>query len=158
MTPFAARALDRGFAGALVTLARHARPSMTPPAGVEAIEAERVELERLLLEIFRARINEQPLQDEGEREERLRSIQNRIGDLLDSWRAILDDYRADGVPMQYQRYEAATRRPLLREMLDTDFESAHHRKFRANRSLRDVEPQVNLFLRDLSSRLSRNDG
>ena len=154
VTPFAARALDRGFAGALVTLARHARPAMTPPAGVEAIESERVELERLLLEVFRARINEQPLQDEAEREERLRSIQNRVGDLLDSWRAILDDYRADGVPMQYQRYEVATRRPLLREMLDTDFESAHHRKFRANRSLRDVEPQVNLFLQDLSSRLS----
>ena len=106
-----------------------------------------------MLGVFRARINE-PLQDEAEREERLRSIQNRIGDLLDSWRAILDDYRADGVPMQYQRYEAATRRPLLREMLDTDFESAHHKKFRANRSLRDVEPQVNLFLQDLSSRIS----
>ena len=158
VTPFAARALDRGFAGALVTLARHARPAMTPAAGVEVIEAERVELERLLLEVFRARINEQPLQDEAEREERLRSVRNRIGDLLDSWRAILDDYRADGVAMQYQRYEAATRRPLLREMLDTDFESAHHKKFRANRSLRDVEPQVNLFVQDLSSRLSRNDG
>ena len=157
VTPFAARALDRGFAGALVTLARHARPAMTPPAGVEAIAAERVELERLLLEVFRARINEQPLQDEAEREERLRSIQNRVGDLLDSWRAILDDYRADGVTMQYQRHEVRTRRPLLREMLDTDFESTHHRKFRANRSLRDVEPQVNLFLQDLSSRLSRND-
>ena len=153
VTPFAARALDRGFPGALVTLARHARAAMTPPAGVEAIETERVALERLLLEVFRARINEQPLQDEAERAARLRSVQNRIGDLLDSWRAILDDYRADGVPMQYQRYEAATRKPLLREMLDTDFESAHHRKFRANRSLRDVEPQVNLFLRDLSSRL-----
>ena len=157
VTPFAARALDRGFAGALVTLARHARPAMTPPAGVEAIAAERVELERLLLEVFRARINEQPLQDEAEREERLRSIQNRVGDLLDSWRAILDDYRADGVTMQYQKHEVRTRRPLLREMLDTDFESAHHMKFRANRSLRDVEPQVNLFLQDLSSRLSRND-
>ena len=37
-----------------------------------------------------------------------------------------------------------------REMLDKDFESEHHRKFRVNRSLRDVEPQVNLFLKDLS--------
>ena len=154
VTPFAARALDRGFAGALVTLARHARRSMTPPAGVEAIEAERVELERLLLEVFRARINEQPLQDDDEREERLRSIQNRVGDLLDSWRAILDDYHADGVQMQYQKHEVRTRRPLLREMLDTDFESPHHKKFRVNRSLRDVEPQVNLFLQDLSSRIS----
>ena len=35
-------------------------------------------------------------------------------------------------------------------MLDTDFESEHHRKFRVNRSLRDVEPEVNLFLKDLS--------
>jgi hypothetical protein len=35
-------------------------------------------------------------------------------------------------------------------MLDTEFESEHHRKFRANRSLRDVEPEVNLFLKDLS--------
>ena len=87
----------------------------------------------------------------------LRSVQNRIGDLLDSWRAIRDDYRADGVTMQYQKHEVRTRKPLLREMLDSDFESAHHRKFRANRSLRDVEPQVNLFVQDLSSRLSRND-
>ena len=35
-------------------------------------------------------------------------------------------------------------------MLDTVFDSEHHRKFRANRSLRDVEPEVNLFLKDLS--------
>jgi hypothetical protein len=35
-------------------------------------------------------------------------------------------------------------------MLDKDFESDHHRKFRVNRSLRDVEPEVNLFLKDLS--------
>ena len=157
VTPFAARALDRGFPGALVTLARHARPAMTPAAGVEEIESERVELERLLLDVFRARVNEQPLQDEAERAERLRSIQDRVGDLLDSWRAIRDDYRADGVMMQYQKHEVRTRRPLLREMLDTDFESAHHRKFRVNRSLRDVEPQVNLFVQDLSSRLSGND-
>jgi len=52
--------------------------------------------------------------------------------------------------MQYQKYELKQPRPLLREMLDRDFESENHRKFRANRSLRDVEPEVNLFLRDLS--------
>ena len=158
VTPFAARALDRGFAGALVALARHARPAMTPPEGVEGIEAERAVLEGLLLDAFRARIDEQPFGDDAERAERLRSVRDRIGDLFDSWRAIHDEYRRDGVPMQYQRYEASARKPLLREMLDTDFESPHHRKFRANRSLRDVEPQVNLFLRDLSSRLGGDGG
>ncbi len=33
-------------------------------------------------------------------------------------------------------------------MLEETFESAHERKFRANRSLRDVEPEVNLYLND----------
>ena len=52
--------------------------------------------------------------------------------------------------MQYQKYELKDPRPLLQEMLETEFESEHHKKFRANRSLRDVEPEVNLFLADLS--------
>jgi hypothetical protein len=77
-------------------------------------------------------------------------VQNRIVDLLDAWRTILEDYLTKGVALQYQRYELKQPKPLLREMLDKEFESEHHRKFRANRSLRDVEPDVNLFLRDLS--------
>ena len=158
VTPFAARALDRGFAGALVALARHALPTMTPPDGVGGIETERAALERLLLDVFGSRIHEQPFADDTERAERLRSVQNRVGDLFDSWRAIYDEYRRDGVPMQYQKYEVSTRKPLLREMLDTDFESHHHKKFRTNRSLRDVEPQVSLFLKDLSSRLGGGGG
>ena len=158
VTPFAARALDRGFAGALVALARHARSEMTPPEGVEEVEADRAALERLLLDVFGTRIHEQPFADDTERAERLRSIRNRVGDLFDSWITICDGYRRDGVPMQYQRYEVPTRKPLLRDMLDTDFESPHHKKFRTNRSLRDVEPQVNVFLRDLSSRLGGGGG
>ena len=85
-----------------------------------------------------------------EREERRRSIQDRIVDLLDSWRKVVDDYGADGVDVQYEMYELDKLKPLLREMLDTEFESEHHRKFRVNRSLRDVEPEVNLFLKELT--------
>ena len=154
VTPFAARALDRGFAGALVALARHAIPALTPPAGVERIEAERAALERRLLEVFRARIDEQPRQDDDERSERQRSIRDRVGDLLDAWIAILSDFRGNGVPMQYQKYEAPPRKPLLSEMLDDLLPNDPFRKFRVNRSLRDVEPQVNLFLQDLTGRRS----
>jgi hypothetical protein len=149
VTPFSARALDRGFAGALVALARHAVPELTPPQGAERIAQVRIELERRLLEVFRERVEQQPI-DEVERLERLRSVQSRIVDLLDSWRSVFDDYASHGVALQYQKYELDKPKPLLREMLDTDFESEHHRKFRANRSLRDVEPNVNLFLKDLS--------
>ncbi len=150
VTPFSARALDRGFAGALVGLARHAQPELTPSQGVERIGDVRASLERRLLEVFLERVRQQPFADESEREERLRSVQNRVVDLLDSWRKIFEDYRTAGVAIQYQKYELKQPRPLLREMLDTTFESEHHRKFRANRSLRDVEPEVNLFLKDLS--------
>lgn len=152
VTPFSARALDRGFAGALVSLARHAEPRLTPPQGVEQIADVRVELERRLLDVFRERVRQQPFVDEEEREERLRSVQNRVVDLLDAWRAILESYGSVGVAMQYQKYELKQLKPLLREMLDVDFETEHHKKFRANRSLRDVEPEVNLFLRELGGR------
>ena len=150
VTPFSARALDRGFAGALVGLARHVQPALTPPQGAERIADVRAALERQLLDAFLERVRQQPIEDEDERAERLRSVQNRVVDLLDCWRKIVEDYRAAGVALQYQKYELNQPRPLLREILDKDFESEHHRKFRANRSLRDVEPEVNLFLKDLS--------
>jgi len=150
LTPFSARALDRGFAGALVGLARHAQSELTPPLGAQRIADVRGTLERRLLDVFRSRVDEQPIQDVDEREERLRSVQNRVVDLLDSWRKVFEDYRSDGVDLQYQKYELQQPKPLLREILDKDFESEHHRKFRANRSLRDVEPEVNLFLKDLT--------
>ena len=90
VTPFSARALDRGFAGALVGLARHAEPELTPPQGVERIADVRAALERRLLDAFLERVRQQPFADEAEREERLRSVQNRVVDLLDSWRKIFE--------------------------------------------------------------------
>ena len=152
VTPFSARALDRGFSGALVGLARHVEAALTPPSGVEQIETVRAAIERRLLDTFRERVDHQPFTDEAERDERLRSVRNRVVDLLDSWHTVIEDYHKSGVAVQYQRYELRSPSPLLREMLDKEFESEHHRKFRANRSLRDVEPVVDLFLRDLTGR------
>jgi hypothetical protein len=150
VTPFSVRALDRGLAGAMVSMARHVEPRLTPPKGAGHIADVRTELERRLLLAFLERVRIQPFADGAEREERLRSVQNRVVDLLDSWRRIFEDYREAGVDLQYQPYEMKQPKPLLREMLDVNFESEHHRKFRTNRSLRDVEPEVNLFLKDLS--------
>ena len=151
VTPFSARALDRGFAGALVSFARHARSELTPALGVERMRDIRSDLERMLLNAFLERVRQQPITEE-EREQYMRSVQNRIVDLLDSWSKVIDDYHSEGVEVQYQRYDVPRLRqprPLLREMLDREFETEHHAKFRANRSLRDVEPNVNLFLKDL---------
>lgn len=149
VTPFAARALDRGLAGAVVGLARHSLPSLTPPQGAEQLAEVRAELEKRLLEAFLGRVRQQPIADNAEREACLRSVQDRIVALLDAWRRVIDDYHKDGVALQYQRYELKQPQPLLRDMLDPAIESAHQQRFRASRSLRDVEPEVNIVLRTL---------
>lgn len=147
VTPFSARALDRGFSGALVGLARHCEPILTPPAGVERINEMRSALEKRLTDVFLDRINDQDYLSEAERGALVRSVRNRIVDLLDSWQRIIEDYRSNSVRVHYQQYEHPRGpKSLLREMLDTEFESEHHRKFRANRSLRDVEPEVHIYL------------
>ncbi len=150
VTPFSARALDRGFAGALVGLARHVEGKLTPSKGAEQIAGARAAIERRLLDVFHQRVERQPFTYEAERDERLQSVRSRVVDLLDSWRTVVEDYRAAGVAVKYQKYEPGQGRPLLREMLDKTFESGDHRKFRANRSLRDVEPEVHLYLRELT--------
>ena len=65
MTPFSARALDRGFSGALVGLARHAEAALTPASGVEQIETVRAAIERRLLDTFRERVEQQPFHGRG---------------------------------------------------------------------------------------------
>ncbi|MCY3932744.1 MAG: DISARM system helicase DrmA [Acidobacteria bacterium] len=148
-TPFSARALDRGLAGALVGLARHLEPGLTPAQGVEAIRPLRVRLEERLTSIFRQRLGHQPIEDPEERQEVMDSVRSRVTDLLDSWTRVLDDHHKDGVRLQYQRYEKPPSRPLLHHFLDPEPEGEHERKFRVNRSLRDVEPEVHVYVKNL---------
>ena len=157
VTPFAARALDRGFAGALVAYARHGDHVLTPSRGAERIGDAGADLELRLVDSFLGRVHVQPV-DDVERGEILRSVRSRVDGLLDAWRVIVDGYRDHGVAVQYQKYEERQPRPLLREMLDSEFESENHRRFRANRSLRDVEPEVNLFLEDLNDDMGNSGG
>lgn len=153
VTPFSARALDRGFAGALVALSRHYDARLTPVLGAGEIKVARSSLEKRLIEIFQNRVKQQIFADKDEQDERLRAIQDRIVDLLDAWFKIVDEYQQVGVAVQYQEYEAKSHaKPLLHDSLEKSL-SNQQRKFRINRSLRDVEPDVNLYLRDFDGQL-----
>ena len=77
VTPFAARALDRGFAGAFVALARHGDPDLTPALGAGRIGTRRSALEATLPEAFLARLDDQPIGETDDREERKRSVRAR---------------------------------------------------------------------------------
>jgi len=154
VTPFAARALDRGLAGAMVGLARHTAHTLTPPTGAESIAAVRAALEQTLIDAFVTRIDTQAFADEQERQERVASVRSRIVDLLDSWATLAERQTEAGAHLQYQNYDMLgdaklPKSPVLLQDMLEPLQDPHELKFRANRSLRDVEPSVNLFLKDL---------
>lgn len=73
----------------------------------------------------------------------------RVKDLLDAWCQIAHHHHNVGDSLQYQR-EAPTGSRLLYGFLYPKPPSRTY-KFRANRSMRDVEPSVNLWLRKLDN-------
>src|SRR5262249_19791185 len=83
-------------------------------------------------------------------------VRERSEDLLDTWSQIAHDLQNRGVQLQYQRATGAAQR-LLYDFLDDCREPElrtlplRHKKFRANRSMRDVERSVNLWVKTLDN-------
>jgi len=142
VTPFSPRAMDRGLAGTVVALARQANMNMCPPRGASAVEKERQNL-AFVADVLASRAAA-VVPEAGEK------VRKRVVDLLDSWSTLAHDHHNLGADLQYQR-EEGNAPPLLHEFLNPELKkkSPRFRKFRANRSMRDVEPSVNLWVRTL---------
>jgi Helicase conserved C-terminal domain len=144
VTPFSPRAIDRGLAAVTVALARLGDGELTAPLNAANISNRRQYLEFAIDTISkRAEGHDSELDDKSA--DRLRQkLRGKVLDLLDDWEKI-----ADKGLLQYQE-EAGKAPPLLRNFLDPDLKKlgadnpAH--KFRAQRSLRDVEPVVELWV------------
>ncbi|CAN5337015.1 DISARM system helicase DrmA [soil metagenome] len=151
VTPFSPRAMDRGLAGTMVALARQGHAPMTPPRGAAAILSQRPKLDTLLAAIeSRAKEHRSKTLSPAEMETLRQNVRERVTDLLDEWGKIAMDFESNGVAFQYQREIGGAQR-LLHEFLDPELKRLHprHKKFRANRSMRDVEPSVNLWLKTM---------
>jgi hypothetical protein len=149
VTPFSPQALDRGLPGTLVALARLGHAPLTAPRGAERIGNERARLDFVVQALEdRARLHDS--RDGPAAEELAARLGRRVEDLLDEWEQIVLDYRQTGVGLQYQREEGGAKR-LLYEFLHPELRTVprHPWRFRANRSLRDVEGNVNLWVRTL---------
>ena len=145
VTPFSPRAVDRGLAGIAVSLARLGHPGMTAPKNAAAITALRAELDYVADTIAR-RAEEHDRELSKEQAEALRQhLRGRVADLLDAWQRIADD---KGM-LQYQNEVGGAVPPLLYAPMDPELANQPRvaQKFKAQRSLRDVEPTVNLWLR-----------
>jgi hypothetical protein len=150
VTPFSPRALDRGLTGTLVALTRLAHAPMTPPKGATEILRERGKLDFVIdaLAARAAAYAETPQEEQALRQR----VRERAVDLLDEWSRIAHEFQNQGVPLQYQ-IEAGAAQRLLYEFLSPELKKLplRHRKFRANRSMRDVEPSVNLWVKTLDN-------
>ncbi len=145
VTPFSPRAVDRGLAGVTIALARLGIPGMTAPLGAAQINQYRSELE-FFVDAIAKRAEEHKLSTTEESEALRQEIRDKVMDLLDTWERIaLRDQR-----LQYQPTEMEMVPPLLLDALDpeADKKSTEQQKFKAQRSLRDVEPVVKLLVLD----------
>ena len=150
VTPFSPRALDRGLAGTLISLVRQGHLPMTPPRGATEILSELPRLD-FALERLANRALETHQNSSSEEAEQLRLIvRERSADLLDEWSGIAKELQDAGGALQYQTEQGSAQR-LLYEFLNPDLKTLppKHKKFRANRSMRDVEPSVNLWLKTI---------
>src|SRR5579875_748101 len=139
VTPFAPRALDRGLAAVAVAMARLGHDGFTPNRAAGIAETQRRDLD-VIAETVSARAA-------SHRQDVAPAlaawVKARTVSLLDDWASLAHERNADGTVFGYARDRGITK-TLLREVLDPELAlaDARERRFRAPRSLRDVEPIV----------------
>jgi hypothetical protein len=151
VTPFAPRAIDRGLAGVVVALARHGEAAMTAAAQAGELPHHRGKLGFVRAALQeRARLHRKDL-SAAERDELAHKIEARVDDLLDAWEGIAQTAAAAS-GLQYWQ-EVGAKQALLHTPLDSDLKKeaprSPLRKFKAQWSLRDVEPEVLVMIRRL---------
>lgn len=149
VTPFSPRALDRALAGTVVALARHGHDPMTAPLGAGAILQEQANL-AFVVQALVARAEQHARLGVVDAKRLADRVRMRAQELLDIWNRIANGFHQNGTRLQYQQEVGAAQR-LLYEPLHRDLAGlpADQKRFRANRSMRDVEASVNLWVKTL---------
>ncbi len=145
VTPFSARALERGLAGLSVGLARHLGQKMAPNPGVMLVKQD-TELIGKLADIVTARVLAHRVNVPAELAERVRQ---QLYDLFAEWHTIVDSMIEAGGLLRYSPWEKpkSVQALLSTEVDDLVGDLAEHLdEFRAPTSMRNVEPTVHLWV------------
>lgn len=141
VTPFSPRAMDRGLAAVTVALARLGISDLTPSLAATDVENYGAETGDLAKAVgARARDHADGLSEDFED-----YVRKRVQSLIDDWSHLANGARQSGIQLGYAHgREGRVPTPLLREMIDPNQATLteEQRRFRAPRSLRDVEPSV----------------
>ena len=141
VTPFSPRALDRGLAAITVAMARLGIDALTPTPAAGDVEGHPGETKGIAQVI-----GTRAASHSDDASPALRGyVQQRVQSLIDDWARLAKEAQGGGVAFGYAMgREGGVSVPLLREMLDPDRQNLSDRqlRFRAPRSLRDVEASV----------------
>ena len=145
VTPFSPRALDRGLAAVTVALARLGIESLTLTPAARDVDNYAAETAAIAQRPSAKGPSSTP---KTAPPELAQEVRRRVQSLLDDWAKLAHEARNGGVEFGYTR-RGGISVPLLREMIDPDRNTLDERslRFRAPRSLRDVEPSVLLSVK-----------
>jgi hypothetical protein len=160
VTPYSPRALDRALAATLVGIIRHSLDTMTPALGATQILDSNLNksLDDFCILLAERARDHRPDLDHSTRDKTYNYVLKRCRGLIDDWRSIAKNYLSGAnVNLKYQQYEEGKNaKPLLHAFLDPELDNLQpeFRKFRANRSMRDVETNTELKIKELTEPLS----
>ena len=145
VTPFSPRSLDRGLPAVTVAMARLGISELTPSLSAKDVEVHDRVTAAIAEAVGRRAGNHAPGLTPGFEDH----VKNRAQSLIDDWAALAHEAGQAGVAFGYARRDQGVSTPLLREMIDTDRDTLNptQLRFRAPRSLRDVEPGVLLGIK-----------
>lgn len=143
VTPFSSRAIDRGLAGVVVTLARHGWRPLTPNRAVDRVDT----IASLPGDVGAIVSSRAAGHAQGVGSATVTHLQQRVQSLVSDWSAIVNALDVGGVPMIYSPWESAGGEPLLSTAVDPPSpKDPRLVRFRAPTSMRDVEPGVHLWV------------
>jgi hypothetical protein len=160
VTPYSPRALDRALAATLVGIIRHSLENMTQALGATQIldSSLNKSLDEFCIIIAERAKEHRPDLAPETRDELYHYVLKRCRALVDDWRLIAQDYKnGPNVNLKYQLYEEGKNaKPLLHAFLDPELSNLQPEfmKFRANRSMRDVETNTELKVKELTEPLA----
>jgi hypothetical protein len=144
VTPFSERALERGLPAITVALARHLSDQLTPSSRAGDVTAL-ADVREAVAEALRRRVAIGLVHAPADADAQASSVAEQVRHIVDDWCAIAQKHGR----MEYGR-EDGVLPPLLRTPLDPqllELDDEREKQFKANRSLRDVEPSA-LLLKD----------
>lgn len=146
VTPFSARAIDRGLPGLVVALSRHLPPRMAPADRALKVR-EAGDLRGLIQGLLSARATAHS----GAAQPKLNAkLAERVDFLIDQWQELVTEVNRAGGGLRYSPWEQQGGGARLLHTAVEDIAqgayTSHQAHFRAPTSMRDVEPAVHIWV------------